>query len=41
MNIYEEILELKKNNRSFVIATVVNTSGSAPGKVGFKMLIKN
>ena len=41
MNIYQEILELEKSNKSFVIATVVNTSGSAPGKVGFKMLIKN
>ncbi len=41
MNIYEEILELEKNNQSFVIATVVNTSGSVPGKVGFKMVIKN
>ena len=41
MDIYEEILELEKNNKSFVIATVVNTSGSAPGKVGFKMLIRN
>jgi xanthine dehydrogenase accessory factor len=41
MNIYEEILELEKNNRPFVIATVVNTNGSAPGKIGFKMLIKN
>jgi xanthine dehydrogenase accessory factor len=41
MNIYKEILELEKNNRSFVIATVVNTSGSVPGKVGFKMLVEN
>ena len=41
MNLYEKILELEKNNQPFVIATVVNTSGSAPGKVGFKMLIKS
>ena len=40
MSIYKEILELEKNNRSFVIATVIKTSGSAPGKVGFKMVIK-
>lgn len=40
MDIYKEILELEKNNQSFVLATVVNTSGSAPGKVGFKILIK-
>jgi xanthine dehydrogenase accessory factor len=41
MDIYEKILELEKNNQSFVIATVVNTSGSVPGKTGFKMVIKN
>ncbi len=41
MNLYKEILELEKNNQPFVIATVVSTSGSVPGKVGFKMLIKN
>ena len=40
MSIYKEILELEKNNQSFVIATVINTSGSAPGKVGFKLVIK-
>ena len=40
MNIYEEILELEKNNQPFVLATVVNVSGSVPGKTGFKMLIK-
>ncbi|MFZ0455388.1 MAG: XdhC/CoxI family protein [Ignavibacteriaceae bacterium] len=40
MDIYKEILELEKNNQSFVIATVVKTSGSAPGKPGFKMIIK-
>ena len=41
MNIYEEILELEKSNNSFVIATVVETSGSVPGKTGFKMIIKD
>ncbi|MEJ2615609.1 MAG: XdhC family protein [Ignavibacteriaceae bacterium] len=41
MDIYKEILELEKNNQSFVIATVIKTSGSAPGKVGFKMVIKS
>ena len=41
MDIYKEILMLEKSNQSFVVATVVNTSGSAPGKVAFKMLIKN
>jgi len=41
MSIYKEILELEKNNQSFVVATVIHTSGSAPGKVGFKMIIRN
>jgi xanthine dehydrogenase accessory factor len=41
MSIYKEIVEFEKNNIPFVIATVVNTSGSAPGKVGFKILVKN
>ncbi len=40
MNIYEEILGLEKNNQPFVLATVVSVSGSVPGKIGFKMLIK-
>jgi xanthine dehydrogenase accessory factor len=40
MSIYEEILELENNNQSFIVATVIKTSGSAPGKVGFKMVIK-
>ncbi|MBZ0199208.1 MAG: XdhC/CoxI family protein [Ignavibacteriaceae bacterium] len=39
MNIYEKIIELEKSNQPFVIATVVSTQGSAPGKTGFKMII--
>ncbi len=41
MDIYEKIIELKNKNESFAIASVVKNSGSVPGKVGFKMIIKN
>ncbi len=41
MNIYEEISALEKANQPFVLATVVDLSGSVPGKVGFKMIIKD
>ena len=34
------ILDLNNQNRPFVVATVINAKGSAPGKVGFKMLVK-
>lgn len=39
MQLYEKILELEKENRSYTLATVIETSGSVPGKVGFKMLV--
>lgn len=39
MNYHEKILELKKENRSFVTITVVQTIGSTPGKTGFKMIV--
>jgi len=39
MNYHEKILELKKENRSFVTITVVQTTGSTPGKTGFKMIV--
>ena len=39
MNIYEKILELKRRNVPYTIATVVKTEGSVPGKVGFKILV--
>jgi len=39
MNIYEKIIELEKINKPFVIATVVDTLGSAPGKAGFKLIV--
>jgi xanthine dehydrogenase accessory factor len=39
MTIYEKLVELDTNNHSFVLVSVVNTSGSVPGKVGFKMVV--
>jgi xanthine dehydrogenase accessory factor len=39
MNYHEKILEMKKENRSFVTITVVQTTGSTPGKTGFKMIV--
>ena len=39
MNIYEKILELKGENKSFVLVSVVKTAGSTPGKTGFKMAV--
>lgn len=41
MNMYEELSALEKANQPFVLATVVDLSGSVPGKVGFKMIIKD
>ncbi|MDP4115278.1 MAG: XdhC/CoxI family protein [Bacteroidota bacterium] len=41
MDIQEKIFELSKNNISFAVATVVKTSGSTPGKVGFKMIVES
>lgn len=41
MNIFEKAAELTKQNKPFVLATVINTEGSTPGKVGFKMIIEN
>jgi xanthine dehydrogenase accessory factor len=39
MNIYEKIAELKQSNKSFVLVTVVKSTGSTPGKSGFKMIV--
>jgi xanthine dehydrogenase accessory factor len=39
MNIFEKIVELQKNNTAFVLVTIVNSKGSVPGKVGFKMIV--
>ncbi|NOY05186.1 MAG: XdhC family protein [Chlorobi bacterium] len=39
MNIFETIASLTNRNRPFVIATVVETTGSSPGKEHFKAVI--
>ena len=39
MNLYEKIPDLIRENQSFVIATVTKTTGSVPGKTGFKMVV--
>lgn len=41
INIFEQAAELSKKNTAFVIATVIFVEGSAPGKIGFKILINN
>ena len=40
MNIFKRISELSERNSPFVIATVIKSEGSVPGKVGFKMLVE-
>ncbi len=39
MDIYQKASELKKANQAFVLVTVVKTTGSTPGKAGFKMIV--
>ena len=41
MDIYKIVSELKTKNEAFVIAFVVSSIGSSPGKPGFKMIVKN
>jgi len=41
MNIYEKLVELKQNNKNYVLVTVVKSTGSTPGKCGFKMVVDN
>jgi len=41
MELYEELLRLKKEGRSSAIATIVQCSGSAPQKTGSKMLVRD
>lgn len=40
MNLYERIAELNLSNHPFVLATIVKSGGSVPGKVGFKILVE-
>ncbi len=39
MGIIEKIYQLKQDQRSFIVATVIEAEGSTPGKIGFKMII--
>ncbi|MCX8030778.1 MAG: XdhC/CoxI family protein [Thermodesulfovibrionales bacterium] len=39
MDLYEEIFRLKKEGKSFAVATIVECLGSSPQKIGAKMLI--
>lgn len=41
MEIYEEILKLKKEGRSSAVATIVQCVGSSPQKKGAKMLVRD
>lgn len=41
MNIFNIAADLKKQNEPFVLATVIDLKGSSPGKIGFKMIVKN
>ncbi|MGD0282043.1 MAG: XdhC family protein, partial [Dissulfurispiraceae bacterium] len=41
MEVYEELLRLKKEGRSSAIATIVQCYGSSPQKEGAKMLIRD
>ena len=41
MELYEELLRLKKEGRSSAIATIVQCSGSVPQKTGSKMLVRD
>jgi xanthine dehydrogenase accessory factor len=39
MNIYDHVSKLNAKNTSFALTTVIKTSGSVPGKIGFKMVV--
>lgn len=41
MDVFEELLRLKKDGRSSAIATIVQCSGSSPQKEGAKMLVRD
>ena len=41
MELYEELLRLKKEGRSSALATIVQCAGSAPQKTGSKMLVRD
>ncbi len=39
MDIFKKIIELNNENRAFVLSTIIESSGSVPGKTGFKMIV--
>jgi xanthine dehydrogenase accessory factor len=39
VEIYKKIFQLKEEGKEFVVCTVISTKGSAPGKVGAKMIV--
>lgn len=39
MDINSKIIEMRKENRNFVLVSVVKSTGSTPGKAGFKMIV--
>lgn len=41
MDIYEEIVRLKKDGRSLALATIIECKGSSPQKQGTKMLVRD
>ena len=41
MYIFNTASELKKQNEPFAFATVIDSKGSSPGKIGFKMIVKS
>ena len=41
MELLKKATELEENNQAFVIATVTDVQGSAPGKIGFKILVQS
>jgi xanthine dehydrogenase accessory factor len=41
MDIYEEIVRLKKDGRSLALATIIECKGSSPQKQGAKMLVRD
>jgi len=39
MDIHQKIVEFKKLNKLFVVATIIKSFGSVPGKPGFKIIV--
>jgi xanthine dehydrogenase accessory factor len=41
MDVYDEIMDLKRGNRAGALATIVQATGSTPQKAGAKMLVRD